>query len=106
VYKSGLLTSDLVLPKNTGLASSNSMVSGSVVYGFQTPKRHGGLAQAASSALHNKTPSNHMQHSLGFHRQETPKGVKKGKRIKFNDVHNRCFGLDPEIFSPLKVLSK
>lgn len=42
----GLLTSHLVLPKNTGLASSNSTVSGSVVYGFQTPKRHGGLAQA------------------------------------------------------------
>ncbi|XP_074622834.1 origin recognition complex subunit 2-like isoform X2 [Acropora palmata] len=65
---------------SASLASSNSMVSGSVVYGFQTPKRHGGLAQAASSALHNKTPSNHMQHSLGFHRQETPKGVKKGNR--------------------------
>ncbi|XP_044177256.1 origin recognition complex subunit 2-like isoform X2 [Acropora millepora] len=65
---------------SASLASSNSMVSGSVVYGFQTPKRHGGLAQAASSALHNKTPSNHMQHSLGFHRRETPKGVKIGNR--------------------------
>lgn len=43
---SGLLNSYLALPKNTGLASSNSIVSGSVVYGFQTPKRHGGLAQA------------------------------------------------------------
>lgn len=65
---------------SASLASSNSMVSGSVVYGFQTPKRHGGLAQAASSALHNKTPSNHLQHSLGFHRRETPKGVKIGNR--------------------------
>ncbi|CAH3177796.1 unnamed protein product [Porites lobata] len=55
---------------STSLGDCDTPVSGSTVYGFQTPKRRGALAQAASSAIHNKTPAHAATTSK---RTKTPK---------------------------------
>ncbi|XP_068756922.1 origin recognition complex subunit 2-like isoform X1 [Montipora capricornis] len=64
---------------STSLVGSDTVVSGSVVYGFQAPKRRGGLVQAASSAIQ-KTPAKPVHLSPWFHKRKIPKKVKKGDR--------------------------
>ncbi|XP_020617228.1 origin recognition complex subunit 2-like isoform X2 [Orbicella faveolata] len=56
-------------------------MSGSTVFGFQTPKRRGGLAEAASLAIHNKTPA-HIQNASPCNKRKTPKSNKKGKNTR------------------------
>ncbi|CAH3193494.1 unnamed protein product, partial [Porites evermanni] len=71
-----------------GLGDCDTPVSGSTVYGFQTPKRRGALAQAASSAIHNKTPAHAATTSK---RTKTPKTTnQKGKTAagSSQDEHN------------------
>ncbi|XP_078376067.1 origin recognition complex subunit 2-like isoform X2 [Oculina patagonica] len=55
-------------------------VSGSTVFGFQTPKRRAALAEAASSAIHNKTPASRIQAVSPCNKKNTPKSSKKGTR--------------------------
>jgi len=58
-------------------------VSGSTVFGFQTPKRRGGLAEAASLAIHNKTPAAHyVQNASPCNKRKTPKSKTKRKSTK------------------------
>ncbi|KAJ7381250.1 Origin recognition complex subunit 2 [Desmophyllum pertusum] len=59
---------------------SDTPVSGSTVFGFHTPKRRGALAEAASSAIHNKTPAHHIQTAPPCDKRKTPKSNKKATK--------------------------
>lgn len=59
--------------------TDDTPVSGSTLFGFHTPKRRGALAEAAMSAVHNKTPIHHTQSTQPHDRRKTLKSNKKSK---------------------------